>query len=529
MTQANFSPSSSELDAGLGNGQPVRVRFAPSPTGYLHVGGARTALYNYLLAKRWGGKFILRIEDTDEDRSTEESLKIICRDLKWLGLSWEEGPQFDNSENPEPKGEEGRFGPYRQSQRRALYLQYADQLLQSGKAYYCFMTEEEMEAQRAKLMASQQVGHVESPYQDWSLERALEHKEQTRQAATVRFRTRGLRKDYVFQDLVRGEVRFPSDMVGDFVLLRSDGMPVYNFCCVVDDHLMEISHVLRAEEHLSNTLRQLMIYEALGWQPPRIGHLSLVLNEQRQKLSKRHDSVAVEEFREEGYLPDALLNFVALLGWSSPEEKELMSLADMQRSFSLDRLHSSGAVFDRVKLKWMNSQHLRSLPTSELARWVQPFLEANQVAVPSPEARFHQCLDAAKSVMEVLTDAVGFFRQLQNHNFLVLPESKEVLGWPQSAVVLRAWEFELNKLVGEEGSWDEAGFLAAQAAVQAATGAKGKHLFMPIRVAVLGKPSGMELKMFVPLLPKSALLYRVKQVLAHEFLLDEVSTPGGST
>ena len=237
--------------------KPVRVRFAPSPTGYLHVGGARTALYNYLYAKKMGGKFILRIEDTDLERSTEEALRMQIADLKWLKLYWDEGPQSDNLED------KGDFGPYRQSQRKEIYQRYADQLLEEGYAYYCFMTDEEIDAQREELVKAGKPPQVQSPYRDLPMEEAKKRIE-AGEKPVIRFRV-GEKKDYTIQDMVRGEVVFPSDMVGDFVLIRSNGMPVYNFCCAIDDALMDITHVFRAEEHLSNTLRQLMIYEALGF------------------------------------------------------------------------------------------------------------------------------------------------------------------------------------------------------------------------------------------------------------------------
>ncbi|MES3037182.1 MAG: glutamate--tRNA ligase, partial [Bdellovibrionota bacterium] len=277
----------------------VRVRFAPSPTGYLHVGGARTAFYNYLYAKRMGGEFILRIEDTDEARNTDESLRMVLHDLKWLGMNWDEGP------DEKTLGDKGSYGPYKQSHRKEIYQQVAQEIIKSGKAYYCFMTDAETEAQRAAATAAGTHAHVVSPYQDMPLEEALK-KKAAGERAVVRFKTKNLKKDYQLNDLVRGEITFPSDMVGDFVLLRSDGMPVYNFCCVVDDHMMKISHVLRAEEHLNNTLRQMMIYESMGWALPQFGHLSVVLDEDRQKMSKRRGATSCFQFMEEGYLPEAL-------------------------------------------------------------------------------------------------------------------------------------------------------------------------------------------------------------------------------
>lgn len=480
----------------------VRVRFAPSPTGYLHVGGARTALYNYLYAKRNGGDFILRIEDTDEARSSEESLRGMIEDLKWLGLGWDEGP------HPETLKDMGPFGPYKQSERQHIYQEVAQELLKANKAYYCFMTDAEMDAQREAAKSEGRQPHVDSPYKDWSLEKSLAHK-QGGHKAVVRFRTSHLKKDYLLQDLIRGEVRFPSDMVGDFVLLRSDGMPVYNFCCVVDDHLMQISHVLRAEEHLPNTLRQLMIYEAMDWAIPQFGHVSLVLDEDRQKLSKRRGAVACGQFKDEGYLPAAILNFVALLGWSHPEGKEIISLDDMKATFSTDRLNPSGAVFDRVKLKWMNAMHLRALSDQDLWLQIQPFLKKAGLEMSGTPEWQSQTIQAFKTYMETFADAVPFYQLLSDEHFVIHDESAEVFTWDTTKTVLSAWLEGLNKI--EKEYLSEADFMALQDQVKSVAGVKGKQLFMPMRVAVIGKPHGTELKLLVPLLKRQSLIARAQK------------------
>lgn len=485
----------------------VRVRFAPSPTGYLHVGGARTALFNYLFAKHNKGEFILRIEDTDQARSTDESLKIILQDLQWLGLKWDEGP------HPQTLKDQGGHGPYYQSQRLDIYQKLAHQLLEEGKAYHCFLTDAEMEAQREAAIQSGVSTHVQSPYEDWSLEKAKAHMAATQAKGVVRFRTKHLKKDYVLHDLIRGEVSFPSDMVGDFVLLRSDGMPVYNFCCVVDDALMEISHVLRAEEHLPNTLRQMMIYEAFGWKLPRFGHMSLILNEERQKLSKRHGAVSCGEFRELGYLPEALNNFLALLGWSSPEGKEILSIDEMVAQFTIDRLNPSGAVFDVVKLKWMNSVYLRALPEAELWKRTEPFLREAGLELPTDPEWQERSLKVFKTSIETLKEAVDRYQPLSDKHFVILDEeSKEALGWETSRAVLEVWLKNLEARTTDYMTEEE--FLALQDIVKNETGTKGKNLFMPLRVAVIGKPHGAELKILVPLLKRESLIRRAQKVLA---------------
>jgi nondiscriminating glutamyl-tRNA synthetase len=484
----------------------VRVRFAPSPTGYLHVGGARTALYNYLFARNQGGEFILRIEDTDAARNTEESLRMVMSDLVWLGLKWDEGP------HPFTQTEMGSYGPYKQSQRLDIYLDVAQELLKSGKAYYCFMTEAEIEAQRQEFIAAGKNPHINSPYENWDLEKS-QAELKTGKTAVVRFKTKHLKKDYLLKDLVRGEVTFPSDMVGDFVLLRSDGMPVYNFCCVVDDHLMKITHVLRAEEHLSNTLRQLMIFEAMKWQIPLFGHISLVLDEDRQKMSKRRGATSCHQFREEGYLPEALLNFVVLLGWSHPDQKELFSIEDMIRLFSADRLHPSGAIFDRVKLRWMNSQYLRALSNEDLWIKTEPFLKKAELNLPFHDKNWaHSSIGVFKSYMETLIDAVPFYTALDDSKFEIKADAAEVLAWEPTRAVLTKWT-ELLKAHQDE-KLTEAQFLKIQEGVKTTTGAKGKNLFQPVRVAVIGQPHGTELKILVPLMTRSSLITRAEKVLA---------------
>jgi nondiscriminating glutamyl-tRNA synthetase len=493
----------------------VRVRFAPSPTGYLHVGGARTTLYNYLFARQQKGKFILRVEDTDEARSTNEALRMQMEDLKWLGLDWDEGPEFQTLKD------KGPYGPYRQSQRQHIYKEYAEQLLKNGKAYYCFMKDEEIEVQRQAQLAAEKSPHIESPYADWSLEKSLA-KIKTGESAVVRFKTKHLKKDYVFQDLVRGEVKFPSDMVGDFVLLRSGGMPVYNFCCVIDDHLMKISHILRAEEHLSNTLRQLMIYEAFNWEVPKIGHISLVLDSERKKLSKRAGATSCKEYRDMGYLPEAMNNYLALLGWSHPEQKEVIPFAEMIEKFSIDRLNSSGAIFDPVKLKWMNAQYLRALPADKLWQLMKPYLDRAMVDVRN--VPIEKCIEVFKPYMETLEDSVKCFGWILGGALEVKPTDYDSAtqtaifaspaNFQNAKLVVKAWKDELEGIQDEFVSEED--FLKIQSAVQTKTGKKGGNLFPPIRFAVIRRTQGVELKHLVPLIKRSTLILRADSFLSYE-------------
>lgn len=487
------------------NDTSVRVRFAPSPTGYLHVGGARTALYNYLFAKRHGGKFILRIEDTDEARSTEESLRMQISDLKWLGYKWDEGP------DPDSLIDVGPYGPYRQSRRLEIYKEHAERLIAQGQAYYCFMTDEEIEKQKQQFRAEgRQHAQVESPYRDWPLTKAKE-KIAAGDKPVVRFRAVE-KRDYILHDLVRGDVTFPSDMVGDFVLLRSTGMPVYNFCCAIDDALMKITHVFRAEEHLSNTLRQMMLYEAFKYEMPKFGHISLILGADRQKLSKRHGATSCNEYRVTGFMPEALTNFIALLGWSSPEGKEILSIEDMIAQFSPDRLNAAPAVFDDTKLLWVNATHMRALPAEKLWEGVAPFLKEAGLKLPEDKEWQARALGVFKARMNTFKDAVEFFRPLSESPLVVAPEAQEALGWPSTRQVVEAWKSGIEGASTDYLSEDQ--FNKLQDTIKETQNVKGKHLFMPIRVAVIGKPHGAELKELVPLMHKRTLVARADALLS---------------
>lgn len=483
----------------------VRVRFAPSPTGYLHVGGARTALYCYLFARKHQGQFILRIEDTDQERSTEESMRMQISDIKWLGYSYDEGVDATTLKDFGP------YAPYRQSQRLSIYREHADQLLRSGRAYYCFLTDAEIEVQRAASIKAGRPPQVNSPYRDMSIKEA-EKKLAAGEKAVVRFKVPDLSREYSFVDLVRGEVKFPSDMVGDFVCLRSGGMPVYNFCCVVDDALMKMTHVLRAEEHLSNTLRQMMLYEAFAYELPKFGHLSIILGGDRQKLSKRHGATSIHEYAEKGYLPEAINNFIALLGWSSPAGQEILSLDEMISQFSTDRLNSAAAVFDEVKLKWMNAQYLRKLSHHDLWSRLIPFFAKAGLDLPTDPDWQDRSLEVFKTSMTVLPDAVELYLPLSKSAMIVHEESKEVLNWVTSKAVINEWKNQVAQVSDKYLS--EAQFMAIQDAVKVNCKVKGKELFMPIRVAVVGKPHGAELKILVPLIEKTILLKRADSILS---------------
>jgi len=340
----------------------VRVRYAPSPTGYPHVGNIRTALFNWLFARHYGGSFILRIEDTDVERKVEGAIEEILHSLYWLGLDWDEGPEVG-----------GGYGPYFQSQRLEIYRPIAQQLVRGGHAYPCYCSPQRLEAMRAE-----QVRRKQPPGYDRHC-RNLSQKERSQLEAqgivpVTRFKT-PLGGQTKFQDLIRGEVVFENSTLDDFVLLKSDGYPTYHLANVVDDHLMQISHVLRADEWLASTPRHVLLYQALGYQPPQFAHLTMILGSDRSKLSKRHGATSLLEYRDQGYLPEAMLNFLALLGWSLDDRTELFSREELVKHFSLERLSKTAAIFDMNKLHWMNGVYLRRLSAEELTEKAMPFLE----------------------------------------------------------------------------------------------------------------------------------------------------------
>ncbi len=486
------------------NLENVRVRFAPSPTGYLHVGGARTALYNYLFAKRYGGKFILRVEDTDLDRSTEESMKTQIHALKWLDLPWDEGPNADTLIDSGP------YPPYRQSQRKEIYLKHAEDLIAKNLAYFDFRTDEELEVLKQAAIKAGAGQQVEAPEKIVAPDHARARIAQGEKAA-IRFRVRE-KRDYILHDLIRGEVKFPSDMVGDFVILRSNGMPTYNFCCAIDDAMMKITHVFRAEEHLNNTLRQLMLYEAFGYSLPEFGHLSIILGADKQKLSKRHGATSCHEYEERGYLPEALNNFILLLGWSAPSGKEILTREEMIAEFTSERFHSAAAVFDETKLNWMNATIMRALPHPELWKKLQPFFKKAGLKLSEDTHWQDQALTAFKTAMSTLADGVPLFRHLSDDDFEIKPEAAEAFTWPEAMTVWKKWRELVSSHSGEV--FTEAEFNSMQEQVKTTTGAKGKTLFQPIRVAIIGAPHGTELQLLVPLMSKKSLLMRVDQCIA---------------
>lgn len=345
---------------------PIRVRFAPSPTGYLHIGGARTCLFNWLFAKRYGGKLVLRIEDTDFERLKDNSIEQIISSLKWLGLDWDEGPE---------KG--GGAGPYFQSQRLDFYRAEADRLIAEGKAFYCYCTQEELGERRNKAKESGGAFKYDGRCRELDGEEIERFKLEGRKPV-IRLKSPSEGQTIV-NDIVRGQVSFENSLIDDFIIMKSNGVPTYNFACVVDDNAMKISHVIRAEEHLSNTPKQVCVYNALGYQCPEFAHVPMILAPDRSKLSKRHGATSVEEFREQGYLPEAISNYLCLLGWSAENQQEIINIKDAAGQFSIERVSKNAAIYDVKKLTWINGHYLKTLDLDYITGLVIPFIEKTDV------------------------------------------------------------------------------------------------------------------------------------------------------
>jgi glutamyl-tRNA synthetase/nondiscriminating glutamyl-tRNA synthetase len=474
----------------------MRVRFAPSPTGQLHVGNARTALFNWLLARGSGATFVLRIEDTDAERSTPESEESILRDLRWLGLDWDEGPDVG-----------GGSGPYRQSERLHLYESYANELVTSGQAYHCFCTREQLDAQRRAAVAAGLPAKYAGTCRTVTREEA-EARIIAGERPAIRFRVPAGR-DVTFPDAVRGEVRFHTDVIGDAVIMRADGTPAYNFAVVIDDALMEITHVIRGEDHISNTPRQILLYEALGFTPPTFAHLALVLGPDHSPLSKRHGATSVSEFREKGYLPEALVNYLALIGWSpraGDDASELMPIQELARRFSLEDVGLSAGVFDEEKLAWANRHYLKIASSARLAELAIPYFRAAGVDM-MPDERGLEFLAAAIPIaagsvdrLDQVPSRLAFLFDYSAARAAADPAIRGEMQSDASRAVVRAFAEEL----AAAPRLDRDRFRVAANAVRAKTGQKGKALFHPIRVALTGRAEGPELDLAVPAIDRGA-------------------------
>lgn len=477
--------------------EEIRVRIAPSPSGNLHIGTARTALFNYLFAKKMGGKYILRIEDTDLDRSSDEYIKNIFDSLKALGLSWDEGPDVG-----------GEYGPYSQSERFDIYPKYAQKLVESGHAYECFCTPEELDAEKEAAQKNK-VAHIYSgKCRNLSEEQKEELRKQGRKPA-IRFHVPS--RELIFNDLVKGELKFDTSLIGDFVIMKSNGTPTYNFAVVVDDMLMKISHVIRGEDHISNTPKQILIYEALGVESPKFGHLGMILAPDRSKLSKRHGATGVSEFVEKGYLIDALVNFVALLGWSPSDGEEIKTVDEIAADFRIAEVSSSNSIFEYDKLNWMNSQYIKKLSVDELKEKLKPFLTQYNLSELT-DAQYTRIVEITREPLTILsdiTDAVPYF--FGDKCVVETEVQTEVLNTETSQTVLKEflqqaqnWEFSEeslhHKLEEFRGAFKE-------------KGVKPKETMWAIRAAVTGRTRGADMCAVLSILGLERVLKRVNDAI----------------
>ncbi|MBE9546605.1 MAG: glutamate--tRNA ligase [Proteobacteria bacterium] len=474
-----------------------RVRFAPSPTGNLHVGNARTALFNWLFARHYGGDFVVRIEDTDRARTFEKFEKGIIEDLRWLGIVWDEGPEKD-----------GEFGPYHQFERIDIYNRYLKELVDEDNVYPCYCTEDELEAERNALLSRKVMPRYMGKCRNLTDEERRRLESEGRSPA---FRFKVPEGVVEFNDLIRGPMKFDCDVIGDFIIVRSNGIPAYNFAVVIDDHLMKITHVIRGEDHLSNTPLQLLLYKALGFEPPLFAHHSLILGKDRSKLSKRHGAVSVSDFRDRGVLPEALLNYLSLLGGSFAGTREICSVDEIIEEFSLERAGRSGAIFDEGKLEWLNKAYIRNYSTPKLTELLVPFIEDAGYNCDTIDRKW------LHSVVEAIRDNLGTFSEIGDYIDVFFDERYEVSG--DAAQILKE-EYAgavvkslHDALISEECAEDDL-YRCVMDIVSSKTGFKGKKLFMPVRAAITGKTWGPELDRLFAILGKETLLKRVKQAIA---------------
>jgi nondiscriminating glutamyl-tRNA synthetase len=462
----------------------TRVRFAPSPTGHLHIGNVRTAILNWLFAKNTNGKFILRIEDTDIERSADEYTKQICEDLRWLGLIWDEGPDVG-----------GPHKYYRQSERLDIYKQYAQKLIKEGKAYYCFCTPEELEEMRKESLSKGETIKYNQKCLHLTEEQKNEYLAQGRKPA-IRFKVPS--QEIMYDDLVKGELLFDSENIGDFVIMRGEGIPTYNFAAAVDDGLMGITHVIRGDDHVSNTPKQLLIYYAFGFDLPKFAHIPMILGPDRTRLSKRHGATSLDYYRYRGYLPEVIINFLSLLSWSSISGEEILSIQQLIDEFDFRRISKAAAVFDIEKLNWMNGYYIRQVDLDRLTHLAIPYLKQANYPVEN--------FESTKKIISLLQNYLDYMDQVIEQA-AIFYQDNVLINDPQARMIVRKdgsrrifWSFlrELNTI--EE--LDANIFRKIMKTVQKETGVMGRDLWIPIRVALTGKLHGPELPHIVEVLGK---------------------------
>lgn len=487
----------------------IRVRYAPSPTGHLHIGNARTALFNYLFARHYKGKFIIRIEDTDTKRNIADGERSQLDNLKWMGLDWDEGPDVG-----------GDYGPYRQSERKDIYQKYIDELLEKGLAFKSYVTEEQLQATREAQRAAHQAPHYVYEYAgmtDEEIKQAQAEAEAKGLKPVVRFRVpEG--KTYEWDDIVKGHLSFESKTVGgDFVIQKRDGMPTYNFAVVIDDHLMKISHVFRGDDHVSNTPKQLMIYEALGWEAPKFGHMALIINsETGKKLSKRDESILqfIEQYRDLGYLPEAMVNFIVLLGWSPVGEDEIFSLKQFIKMYDEKRLSKSPAAFDRKKLIWINNQYMKAVSADRVFDVAMPqLIEAGLMEKHAGAQKMEwmrRCVELFKREISYAHEIIDYVKPFVNGPDEISDDAKKEMQDDDALTVLQ----EFRKRIAALDFMDATNVLAIIKGIQKDTGIRGRKLWMPIRIAVTHEMEGPELPESIELFGQETTLKHLDQMIA---------------
>ncbi len=486
----------------------VRVRFAPSPTGFVHIGSLRTALYNYLFAKRMGGEYILRVEDTDRTRIVDGAIENMLEAMAWAGVNHTEGVVLGENKEITQVGE---YGPYIQSERLDIYKDYIQQLLDSGKAYYCFCSKERLDEVREK---QKEAG--ETPKYDGNCRNLSKEEVEAKLAAGEEYVIRlKLPENHVikFTDLVRGETEFNTDELDDQVLIKTDGFPTYHFAVVIDDHLMKITHVIRGEEWISSTPKHVYLYEAFGWEAPTFVHLPNILNKEKKKLSKRHGDVAVEDFKKKGYLPEGLVNYVALVGWSPDDNQELFTMKELEEYFSIERVSKSGGVFDTDKLNWVNQHYIKDASDEYITDLAIPFLiEAGYITEEDAKNRY----DFVKDMVSVVKEKLQYVKEVTEHvNIffgdkveLETEECREFLKLEHIPTLINA----LEEKIGAADEINEEAFKAMLKEIQKEHGIKGKNLFMGTRIILTGQMHGPDLPKAAAVIGKDMCLNRIKYV-----------------
>ena len=475
----------------------VRVRIAPSPSGNLHIGTARTALFNYLFAKKNHGKYVLRIEDTDLDRSSQAYIQNIYDSLKALGLNWDEGPDVG-----------GPYSPYQQSERFDIYPKYAQKLIDAGYAYECFCTQEELEAEKQESIKNKKPHVYSGKCRHLTEEQKAKYRAEGRKPS-IRFHVPDS-GETKFTDMVKGDLKFDNSLIGDFVIMKSNGTPTYNFAVVIDDMEMKISHIIRGEDHISNTAKQILIYEALGAEIPQFGHLGMILAPDRSKLSKRHGATAVSEFVEKGYLTEALVNFVALLGWSPSDGHEIKTLDEIIQDFRIHDVSSSNSIFEYDKLNWMNGQYIKKMDIKKLADLARPFLSMYDLSEMTEE-NYERMIEVTREPITILSDLVNDVKYFFGQDAEIEPDVQtKILDSEDGQKVLRyvvdneleKWDFEDSEKLHEQ--------LADLRAYFKEQGIKPKETMWAIRAAVTGRTHGADMVAILQILGKERSIRRIK-------------------